>query len=157
MDWKEYALLISALAAVGALTWNMYQNKMNREGRLKLRIRFVETFEIGIESHYTGRKVILKCTNAGIDTRIIETLGIRVDPPRGLSRYMQLHFVGALKDFNKRIERGEQQSATISASDLTGNPFCAGLQEGDSFKFFIIDTLNKKYFSNSLLYTPAQS
>jgi len=149
MDWKDYGL-ISALAAVGALSWSIYQAKKKTAGRLKLNIRFVETMELGAEPRYTGRKVSFECVNVGIDTRIIETLGVRIDPLHGLSRYMQLHFVGVLRDFDKRIARGEPRSISISVSDLIGNPFSQGLSDGDSFRFFVRDTMGKEYFSNPL-------
>lgn len=149
MDLKDYSL-ITAIAAVGALSWKVYQDKKNRAGHLKLSIRFVETMEIGLESKYTGRKVSLECTNVGVDTRLIEIMGVRIDPAQGLSRYLQLHFVGVLSDFDKRIARGEQRSVSISVSDLTGNPFCKGLKDGDSFRFFVRDTMGKEYLSNPL-------
>ncbi len=117
-----------------------------------VRAYWIDLFIVGGVDRSMSRKINVIITNRGKETRFIESFGFRIDSPGTEARYVELHPVLSLAQFNKRMESGEQQSFSVSLANLKSGPAHDGLKEGEALSAFVCDTLGETCYSAWLRY-----
>lgn len=143
----------SNLASKRAGLTNDGKNEAIAKAPIRIQARMVRSFIAGGgTTEDLGRQVSVVIVNTGDRTRFIERLGVRIGLTENTPRYSELHFLGSLRDFQRKMESGEKRTFSVGLTDLTQGPFHDGVREGEVFNFFAQDTIGEMYYSNQISY-----